>query len=112
MSLADVPDRMPWGEAWRLTHVLAGDPSSYVAAALGEWEHPVSREWLVLANLIDAFVSANTRKGKPKPYPRPWPDRNRSRPRPTVEPEVVLAALRAAGHTAPLPARFQHLESQ
>lgn len=111
MPLTDVPDRMPWGEAWRLTHILASDPSSYVAAALGEWAHPVTREWLVLADLIDVFVASRPRKGRrPKPYTRPWPDRSKSRPRPTVEPEVAIAALRAAGHTAALPKHLQHFD--
>ena len=111
MSLTDVPDRMSWGEAWRLTHVLSTDPSSHVAAALGEWEHPVSREWLVLATLVDLYVAARSKKGRgAKAYPRPWPDRTKSRPRPTVTPEVAVAALREAGHTAALPAQFRHLD--
>lgn len=107
----DPPTSMPYHECWYLTQALAVDPSSHVGAAMAGWEHPVTREWLVTADLYDAFIAANTKKGhKAKPYPRPWPDRTKSRPRPTVTPEVAIAALRAAGHTAPLPERFKHLD--
>lgn len=110
--LDDGPRAMGWGEAWRIVHVLANDPSSQLAAAVNEWDYPASREVAVLADLYDAFVMANTRRGRqPKPYPRPWPDKSKSRPRPTVTPEVAIAALRAAGHTAALPARHQHYEA-
>lgn len=110
----DVPGSMTYGEAWRLTQVLLGDPSSHVAAAVAGWDHPWSWEALALADLYDAFVAVNTPKKKQsaiKKYPRPWPDRSKSRPRPTVTPEVAIAALRAAGHTKALPRRFQHLET-
>lgn len=111
MPLSTVPEGMPWGEAWRLTHVLLSDPSSHAAAAVAGWDFPVSREWLVLADVADILTAANSRKGrKPKPYPRPKPDRTKSRPRPTVTPEVAIAALRAAGHTAELPKHLRHFE--
>lgn len=97
MGLTDIPDRMPWGEAWRLTHVLAADPSSHVAAAIGGWSHPVTREWLALADLIDLYLGAHAKKGhKPKPYPRPWPDKNKKHFGRTTRPQTeVRAALRA-----------------
>jgi len=79
MPLTDIPDRMPWGEAWRLTEVLAADPSAHVAAALGGWAHPASREWLISAEMLDLFVAANTKAGRhPKPYPRPWDTKPRA----------------------------------
>lgn len=103
---------MAWGEAWRLTHVLLSDPSSHAAAAVSGWDFPVSREWLVQADVVDVLVAANSAKGrKPKPYPRPKPDRRKSRPRPTVTPEVAIAALREAGHTAALPAHLRQFEA-
>lgn len=70
----DVPGEMSWGEAWRLTSMLANDPTSHLAASMAGWDHPVSREWMALADLYDAFVMANTdtKKHTPKPYPRPW----------------------------------------
>lgn len=69
----DIPDGMSWGEAWRLMVVLADDPSSHVAASMAGWARPVSREWMILADLFDAFVMANTdtKKHTPTPYPRP-----------------------------------------
>lgn len=107
----DPPTSMTYAESWHLMLALAVDPSSHVGAALAGWDHPVSREWLVTADLYDAFIAANSKKGrKPKPYPRPWPDRNKSRPRPTVTPEVAIAALREAGHTAALPKGFRQYE--
>lgn len=111
LPLDVVGKSMTWGEAWRHTRTLAGDPSSYVAAAVAGWEHPLTREALVLMDLFDLQHLAANPKRKPKPYPRPWPDRTTSRPRPTVSPERAIAALRGAGHTAALPERFQHLET-
>ena len=94
---------MSWGEAIRLTNLLAADPSSHVAASLAGWEHPASREWLVLADLFDAFRVANFKK--PAPYPRPWSGAKRERMKPTVSQSDVVAALRAAGHAMPIPTR-------
>lgn len=112
LPLSDVPERMSWGEAWRVTHVLLGDPSSHAAAAVAGWEFPVTREWLVLADVVDVLLASNARKGrKPKPYPRPKPNGRKSRPRPTVAPEVAIAALRQAGHTAALPKHLRHFEN-
>ena len=62
---------MSYGEAMRLTDVLAQDPSSQVCAAINRWDFPATREWMVLADLWDA-ASPHSYK-KPKPYPRPWP---------------------------------------
>jgi len=91
---------MAWGEAWRLTGVLANDPSSHVAAALAGWDHPVTREWLLTADLYDAFIAANSKKGrKPKPYPRPWPEKDKTKfGRPTRTQAQIRAALAARGH--------------
>lgn len=101
---------MLWGEALRLTQILACDPSSWVGAAINELDHPIERVDLTLRDLYDLQHQSKAKR-KPKPYPRPWPDRTKSRPRPSVSPQVAIAALRAAGHTAPLPERFRHLEA-
>lgn len=108
--LDDVPERMSWGEAWRLTQELLSDVSSRAGAAVAGWAHPITREWALLADVYDLLAQVNSKR-KPKPYPRPWPDSNKSRPRPTVTPEVAIAALRKAGHTAALPAHLQHYEA-
>jgi hypothetical protein len=62
---------MTWGEGVRLVMELAKDPSSHTAAALAGWEHPVTREWMLLVSLRDAFITANFKDGKP--WPLPWP---------------------------------------
>ena len=67
---------MRWGEAVRLTRQLATDPSSHVGAALAGWEHPVSREALVLMDLFD-LQHRSKAKQTPDPYRRPWPDPNK-----------------------------------
>lgn len=86
---------------WHLADQLARDPSSHVYAAINGWAYPASREALALADLFDALVAVNTRKGhKPKPYPRPWDRRNRVRLGNTGQhsQHTVRAALRARGH--------------
>lgn len=55
-------------------NVLLRDPSSWLMADRGEWKHPVSYEWMVLADHFDIFVAANSQKGKAKKMPRPWAD--------------------------------------
>jgi len=65
---------MGWGEAIRLTQVLAGDPSSQVAAALGGWAHPITRADSTMRDLYDLQHTSKARR-KPKPYPRPWDSR-------------------------------------
>lgn len=71
LALSSLPDGMDWGEAWRLTFILAHDPSSQVAAAVAGWKHPVTRDDMVLRDLFDLTHRANSKR-KPKPYPRPW----------------------------------------
>lgn len=67
----DPPESMDWGEVYRLTLILLGDPSSHVAGSYAGWPHPVSREWLVLADLYDLQGRAKHGR-KHKTYPRPW----------------------------------------
>lgn len=63
---------------------------------------------MVLADLFDLLQCVNTERknqSQIKSYPRPWPDESKriSIARPSVSQEEVIAALRAAGHYAPLP---------
>lgn len=67
---------MPWGEAIRLAEQLITDPSSHVAAAVSDLEHPVSREVVVLMDLFDLQHRSKTTR-RPQPYPRPWAKRKR-----------------------------------
>ncbi len=62
---------MPWGEAYRLTVILAADPGSQVGAALAQWPYPVSREWLVMADHRDSTEYGRIGR-RAKRYPRPW----------------------------------------
>lgn len=64
--------RMSWGEAWRLTQLLARDTSSQVAAALGGWEFPASREVITMWDHYDLAHRIAAGKKTPPPYPRPW----------------------------------------
>lgn len=59
----------------RLLRVATRDTASVLFAATHGWEFPVSREWILAADEMDAFLQANSTR-KTKPYPRPWPDSN------------------------------------
>jgi hypothetical protein len=61
------------GEIYLLTKSLLSDPESRVQAAVAGWDHPVSREWIILAQQFD-LAHAAASKNRPKPMPRPWPD--------------------------------------
>jgi len=54
-----------------LVKELQNNPASRLSAAVQGWAFPVSFEWMVLAELIDVTVQANSKR-KPKPFPRPW----------------------------------------
>lgn len=71
ISFDDVGKSVTWLEAVALTSVLMRDPESWLAAAMGGWKHPVSREWMVMAELFDLTFKVNSKKAKP--LPRPWP---------------------------------------
>ena len=59
------------------------------------WQHPASRESLVLADLYDATMQAHFKDAKP--YPRPWDDPRAGRFGSGVDDVAgVLAAHRAA----------------
>jgi len=89
---------MSWGEAIRLVGLLSQDPSSQLCAQLNEWKAPRSPEWLVLADLFDAFVQANSQR-KQTPYPRPFPDPNQKRTGKTDLPRAqVIDLLNRHGH--------------
>lgn len=70
-SLDSIPDEFGWSEAIDLVRVLRHDPSSQLVASIEQWKHPLSREGLILSDLID--VHGWTTVGKKwKPYPRPF----------------------------------------
>lgn len=71
LGLDEVPERMNWGEAYRHVLTFSKDPSSHIAAALTGLTHPVSREWLAIADLID--VTVHLAGDKRFRYERPSP---------------------------------------
>lgn len=81
---------MSWGEATRLVGVLAADPSSALCAALAGWEHPFSREALILADLFDVQYASKAKR-RPQPWPRPWNKRRRK----WGDRKLTIPALRA-----------------
>jgi hypothetical protein len=87
---------MSIGEALLHVKTLAQDPTSWVHAALAEWEHPTSREFFVLADLFDAFAKVNFKR--PTPYPRPLPDKGKEQFGAPIEPAHMGDVLRAFGH--------------
>lgn len=60
---------MSYSEAVSLTQTLLSDPSSHVAASTQGWQHPESRESLVLKDMFD-LQHAQAAKHRPDPYPR------------------------------------------
>jgi hypothetical protein len=89
---------MPWGEAIRLVGLISQDPSSQLCAQLNGWKAPRSAEWLVLADLFDVFIQANSTRRQP-PYPRPFPDANAKRTGKTDLPRAqVIELLNRHGH--------------
>ena len=62
---------MSLGEAYRLTALLASDPGTRVFAAVNAWQHPASREWLVLAQIRDSTEYGRVGR-KAEPLRRPW----------------------------------------
>lgn len=86
-----------------LVRMLHRDPSSWLFAAVNEWEFPASRELLALAELYDAYAQTHTRKGqKAKPYPRPFADvkkyggRGKNKRRTPAELEAIFARRKEA----------------
>lgn len=65
---------MPVWEACFLVRVLLADTRSRVASKLAGWSHPVSREWMLLAQLHDAVLDTTQGLKNPERFhlPRPW----------------------------------------
>ena len=98
-GLGAMPDEIDWAEGVQLVEVLTADPSSALAAALQGWDHPISREALLLADLYDLnhTVAAGGKKVTPHPA-RPKTDAKPERYGNAAgrTPDEVKAILRAA----------------
>lgn len=90
---------MDWGRAAGLFGILRADPSSAIAAALEGWDHPISREAMILMDQFDLnhAVAAGGKKVEPHSG-RPWARRQaEGRVRPHgMTPSEARAMLRAA----------------
>ena len=94
-----------WGEAIRLVGILRADPSSALAAAMEGWDHPISREALILMDLFDLDMAVNAGKKKPKPYPRPWKQKTNVQKHGNVGGRTraeIVAILNGVGHNLPV----------
>lgn len=105
LSLYDVGNTVSIFEVARLVVIVRADPSSAIAAAVEGWDHPITREALVLMDLFDLDMAVAAGKKKPKPYQRPWKQEGdvkrmgntggRSR-------AEVVAILNGLGHSLPV----------
>jgi hypothetical protein len=68
VGLSEVPP----AEAVLLVRALMRDPRSRLHAGEAGWDYPISREWLLLADLWDLQLQKAVRRGQFKPYPRPF----------------------------------------
>jgi hypothetical protein len=99
LPLREVTDTAPdWWEFCHLLTSLTNDPTSHVAAAMAGWSRPWSPEAWILADLLDVFIRANSKRAsRTSAYPRP----NDARPvrygggRSQSD---IYAALQARGH--------------
>ena len=72
VSSTEIGYSIKYGEAYLLVAQLLKDPSSAVFAAANEWDFPLSREGLMLADLFDLLHQANSSKKVRNRYPRPF----------------------------------------
>ena len=95
LSAFEFGKSVSWLEAIYLVSSLMTSPSSRLQAAMNDWKHPVSYEWILLSHIFDLTAMTNSKK-KPKPYPTPWPDPgvNRLKPRKAQNRDDVLKQLR------------------
>lgn len=71
VSFMSIGFSVRFDEAALLVVSLLRDTSSWLHAKLAGWEYPISREWLLTADLYD-LQHASKSKRKTKPYPRPF----------------------------------------
>lgn len=100
MGAHEIGREIGWGEALRLIRIIRADPSSMLAAAVEDWEYPLSRTEAILADMWDlSYAKAGAKKRER--YPRPFKTKDnmqrwgktdgRSR-------DEIVAILRAHGH--------------
>ncbi len=70
-GLRSIGPEMSLSEAARLVEIIRADPSSALAASIGGWDYPVSREAAVLMDLWDLEAMKGAGKKAPR-YHRPY----------------------------------------
>lgn len=70
LSIDDIGGNVTLYETALLISALLQETDSHLQAAVNDWKFPVSREWILLRDVYDAFAQANFKK--PGPYPTPW----------------------------------------
>lgn len=100
----DIGGAVPFYEVYLLMREIMSDPTSRTAMAAAGFDHPVSSEWSLLADIYDLLQVAHSRdRRKIKPYPRPG--RRHSTTKPARDPKVLAAFhahLRRNGYTGRL----------
>jgi hypothetical protein len=93
LSYLEIGFSVTYLEAVYLVSALMTEPDSHLQAVANEWNHPVSREWIVLTHVYDLLAAVNSKR--PKPYPTPWPNPNvaKIRPKQNLDPKEVLRNL-------------------
>lgn len=67
------PADVPVAEFAALVTMLLRNPGSWLQAAVSGWEYPISREGIMLSDLLDVQMASKARKKSDfKAYPRPW----------------------------------------
>lgn len=100
-GLSAVGQTMTITEASRLSLLLTTDPTTQTFVAANGWAYPASREFLVLADLFDAFSQVNFKK--PKPYPRPDPEPTTETFGEVIRPADMAEVMAAFGRAMPPP---------
>lgn len=76
ISLDSVGYEVSYSEAYRLVIALCKDPSTWISAAIGEWDYPVTREWIKLNEVGKVLASLQTdakgQKKIAKLFSEPW----------------------------------------
>ena len=76
LSVNDIGVSVRYDEAGVLVMSLLKDPESWLHATIANWEYPVTREWVLFADLWDLQAQSKSKK-RIKPYPRPFSDTKR-----------------------------------
>lgn len=84
-------------EAARQVAWLAKDPSTALAASVAGWEHPISREAVVLADIFDLVHDALIEQ-RVEPH---WIRPSAPKVAQEIDHEAVAARLRQMGHAVP-----------